>query len=262
MPAADVGGRQLAYADSGSGPAVVLVHGLLMDHTMWDHQAEGLRDAYRVVTIDAPGHGDSDPVEVGYDFPSLAHDVWTVCDRLGIEEAVLGGQSFGGWTGILGALARPEKVRGLILVDTTAEVENPETLPMYEGFLQVALEDGISEDLNNAVFPILFSAPFAGSLEGEAWRKKLLDFDVHRALAIIRAVFDRPSSEDRLPQLRVPAVVIHGEEDVAISIEKGQRLAQALGAPLVRVPGAGHASPVEQPAIVTQAIRTFLDGLG
>jgi pimeloyl-ACP methyl ester carboxylesterase len=261
MATLDVGGRAFGHSVEGSGPAVVLIHGLLMDRTMWDHQVDGFRDAYRVLTVDAPGHGDSDPVEVGYTFGDLARDIWALCDAVGISEAVFGGQSFGGWTAMHCALQRPKDVRGIVMIDTTAGSEDPERLPQYEAFLTVALEGGVTGDLADAVMLILFGSAFVTTAEGEAWKKKLAAIDVHRALGVIRAVFDRPSIEHRLVELRQPGIVIHGEEDVAIPIERGEALAAALGATLVRVPGAGHASPLENPRFVTPPIRDFLDRL-
>lgn len=262
MPSIEIGGHNVVYDDRGSGPAVILMHGLLMDRSMWDHAAEALSDAYRVITPDAPGHGDSETVEVGYTFDDHAIDMWSFCDALGIETAVFGGQSMGGFTALRNALQRPDKVRGLILIDSSAREETAELLPQYEAFLQVALTDGTSEDLANVLFLVLFSAAFSAAPEGEVWKKKLLAMDAPRVHAMARAVLDRPPILARLDEIRCPAVVIHGDEDIAISVDRAEQTAAGLNATVVHVPGAGHASPVERPEIVTPAIRAFLDGLG
>lgn len=262
MATYDVGGRRIAYDDSGSGDAVVLVHGMLMNRSMWEHQASSLSDSWRIVTVDAPGHGESDPAAIGYNFEAYAADIWKLCDALGISGAVFGGQSMGGFTSIRCALQRPDHTRGLILVDTSARAENPEMLPQYEAFLQVALDQGVTEDLAGIILAILFSGTFAGTPRGEEWKKKLMSIDPKAAHAMIRAVYDRPSILDLLGTVRCPAVVIHGEDDIAIPMERGQELSSILKAPLVRVPGAGHATPVESPNLVTKAIRGFLENLG
>jgi pimeloyl-ACP methyl ester carboxylesterase len=105
---------------------------------------------------------------------------------------------------------------------------------------------------------IYFSQTFADRPEGDVWRKKLHASDIPAQHAMIRAVFDRESVHDRLGEIRCPAIVIHGEEDIAIELERGRELAEVLGAPFVAVPGAGHASPAEEPAIVARAMDEFL----
>lgn len=257
----DAGGRRIAFSDDGSGPAIVLLHGLLMDSSMWDDLAAGLVDSYRVIRIDAPGHGDSDPVSVGYDFEDWANDVWRVVDSLGISSTVFCGQSMGGWTSLRCASLRPDRARALILTDTSTHVESPDMKPQYEAFLQVALSDGVSEDLANILLLVLFCQQFAASGAADEWRKKFLTRDPADSQAMSRAVFDRPDVTDLLGSMSAPALVIHGEQDIAIPMERAEEIAQALGAPLHRIPDAGHAALHERPEITTPIVRAFLDGL-
>ena len=263
MPTGDLNGWRYAYTDEGSGPPVVLLHGLLMDRSMWDHQIDDLAKDHRVVAIDAPGHGESATVEVGIDFWRYAEMVAGVCDQLGIGEAVWGGQSMGGFTGLRAALTTPSRVKGLVLIDTQAHEEDREKLAQYEAFLQVALADGVSDDLATIILTLLFSGTYAADPDSAIWRKKLVEEDVNAHLAIIRAVYDRDEIHDRVPEIACPAVVIHGEEDISIEIERGEELANTLkDATFVRIPAAGHASPVENPEPVTKAIREFVDRIG
>jgi len=263
MPQGELNGWRYAYSDEGSGPPVVLLHGLEMDSSLFDHQVEALRDAYRVITIDAPGHGDSAPVPAGIDFYTYADMVAGVADQLGVSEAVWGGQSMGGFTILRLALTHPERVKGLILIDTQAHSEDPDKLAQYEAFLKVSLDDGVSDDLVNILMLVFFSQTYAAKPESDVWRKKLLAIDVPGAHAMIRAVFDRDDVHARLGEIRCPAVVIHGEEDMAIELERGEELARDLpDATFVPITSAGHASVWEQPPPVTEAIRQFLSGIG
>lgn len=254
-------GRRIAYGDEGSGPAVVLLHGLLMDRSLWDPQVDALRDAFRVITVEAPGHGESDPAAAGYGFDEYAADVWALLDSIGVERAVFGGQSMGGWTALRCALSRPDATRGLILVDTSAGPEDPEKVAQYEAFLQVALTDGVSEDLAGILMILLFSEPFAGTPAADPWRKKMVTAEPARFAGMARAVFDRPGIEDRVSALAVPSIVIHGVEDVSIPMERAEELAAALGAPLSRIDGAGHASSHEKPSEVNPLLHEFLNRL-
>jgi pimeloyl-ACP methyl ester carboxylesterase len=105
----------------------------------------------------------------------------------------------------------------------------------------------------------LFGQTYASKPESDVWRKKLLAIDVPAAHGMIRAVFDRDDVHARLGEIACPTVVIHGEEDVAIEIERGEELARDLpDATFTRVSNAGHASVWEEPAPVTEAMRAFL----
>ena len=259
MPQGELNGWSYAYTDEGSGPPIVLLHGLEMDRSLFDHQVEALRGDYRVVTIDAPGHGESAPVELGIDFWQYADMVARVADQLGIGDAVWGGQSMGGFTILRLALTNPDRVKGLILIDTQAHEKDKDKLAQYEAFLKVSLEDGVSEDLVNILLMLLFSQTFAAKPEADIWRKKLLAVDVPGAHAMIRAVFDRDDIHDRVGEIRCPAVVIHGDEDMSIELERGEELARDLpDATFVAVKDAGHASVYESPEVVTAAIKDFL----
>ncbi len=259
MPQGELNGWRYAYTDDGSGPALLFIHGLLMDRSMWDHQIDALRDRFRCVAIDAPGHGESAGVDMGIDFWRYAGMVAGVCDRLGIDSAYWCGQSMGGFTSLRAALAMPGRVEGLVLIDTQAHAEDKDKLAQYEAFLQISLSDGVSEDLANVLLTILFSGAYAAKPESEIWRKKFMAQDIHAEHAVVRAVFDRDDVHDRLGEIRCPAVVIHGLEDVAIEPERGEEVAKVLGVTYVPVPNAGHASPVEEPQLVTNAIAAFLD---
>lgn len=263
MPQGELDGWRYAYTDEGSGPTIVLLHGVEMDRSMWDAHVDALRDRYRVVTIDAPGHGESAPVPLGIDFYGFADMVLGVADQLGIADAVWGGQSMGGFTLIRMALNHLDRIKGLILIDTQAHSEDPVKLAQYEAFLQVALESGITEDLVNILIVIYFSETFAKKPESETWRKKLLEIDVPAQHAMIRAVFDRDDVHARVGEITCPVVVIHGEEDVAIEPERGEELARDLpDATFVLISEAGHCSAAERPEAVVPEIRAFLERIG
>jgi 3-oxoadipate enol-lactonase len=161
MPQGELDGWGYAYDDEGSGPPIVMLHGILMNRSMWDAQIEAFRGSHRVVAIDAPGHGGSAGADVGIDFWQWAGRVSGVLDQLGIEQAIWCGQSMGGFTAFRAALAHPDRVSGLILIDTQAHSEDAEKKAQYEALLSVTLEDGISEDLATVVQMIIFSGAYA-----------------------------------------------------------------------------------------------------
>ena len=97
MKTAELNGTSIAYTDSGGkGPAVILSHGFLMDHSMFDAQVEALRADYRVITWDERGFGGTRATGE-FTYWDSAHDVLALMDHLGIESAVVGGMSQGGF---------------------------------------------------------------------------------------------------------------------------------------------------------------------
>ena len=261
MAEGELNGWRYAYDDEGSGPAMVMLHGILMNRSMWDAQIEAFRGTHRLIAIDAPGHGGSAGVAVGIDFWKWAEMVCGVLDQLDVDRAIWCGQSMGGFTTFRAALAHPERVAGLILIDTQAHSEAEDKKAQYEALLEVALEDGISEDLSLMVQTIIFSQAYTSKPGSELWRKKLMDVDIPAAHGMLRAVFDRDDVHDRLGEITAPAVVIHGLEELAIEPERGEEIARVMGVPYVPIPGAGHASPVEEPDAVNAAIKDFLTRL-
>jgi pimeloyl-ACP methyl ester carboxylesterase len=112
-------GLRISFREYGTGPrAIVLVHGLLMDGSMFEKVAPALAQrGHRVITVDLPGHGASDqPYDMAtYSMTSFGRDVVALLDHLGLESAVIGGTSLGANVGLEVAVAAPDRVRGLVL---------------------------------------------------------------------------------------------------------------------------------------------------
>ena len=109
-------GARLVYEVAGTGPAVVLVHGFGLDRRMWDPQAEHLAARFRVVRYDCRGFGASGPFDPAVPY-THAGDLVALLDHLALGRAVLVGLSFGGRVVLETALAGPDRVRGLVLLD-------------------------------------------------------------------------------------------------------------------------------------------------
>ncbi len=113
-------GARLAYQMSGAGPAVVLAHGFGLDMRMWDLQADHLAARFRVVRYDCRGFGASGPFDPAVPY-THAGDLLALLDHLSIEQAALAGLSFGGRVVMQAALAAPQRVRGLALLDAVLD---------------------------------------------------------------------------------------------------------------------------------------------
>lgn len=253
-------GATVGVTDSGGdGPVVVFSHGLLMTHAMFAPQVDALRDGYRVVTWDERGHGDSEH-DGRWSYWDMADDVLALLDHLRVERAVLAGMSQGGFLSLRATLRAPDRVRALVLIDTQAGVEDPEVVPLYEAMTTAWEAEGPAEDtLAYAAFAIL--GPGA---DEESWKAKWRSMPHHRAGQVMHPLINREDITDRLGEITCPALVIHGDADASIPIERAQALVDGLpnAQPLVLIAGAGHASNLTHPESVNPPIRAFLDSLG
>src|SRR6266542_4396603 len=180
-------------------------------------------------------------------------------DHLGIERAVWGGVSQGGFQSLRAALRHPDRVSGLVLIETQAGFEDENRAPMYEAFAEVVATQGWTDHILENACISMFGESTGDDLKRhwmDRWRAQETD-DARQSLW---AVTRREDITDRLGEIEQPAVVIHGEEDAAIDMDRAERLANGLGnlVEFVTVPKAGHSSTVEQPEAVTEAVERFL----
>ena len=120
-------GRRIGVIDEGprEAPVITFLHALGSNADLWRGDAAALSDRYRVVSMDARGHGASDVVEPAGSFDDLVADVVAVWDALGIERSAVVGLSLGGMTAFGLALAHPERVTGIVAADCRADAPPP-----------------------------------------------------------------------------------------------------------------------------------------
>ncbi|MCA1839811.1 MAG: alpha/beta hydrolase, partial [Actinobacteria bacterium] len=232
---------------------------LFMDRTLWTEQVEALRDRYRVITPDLRNHGESEAREEDHTQWDLMEDHIALLDHLGVDKAVFGGQSQGGFQSLRAALKHPERVDGLILIDTQAGAEDPTLVPIYESMLDVYLETGWNDILLESAAAMLMGGETPTDVKAN-WMQRWRDGFKVGAKQALAAVNHREDITDRLGEIQAPALVLHGEIDAAISMERAEALAGGLKGlvEFVKLPHAGHASPVETPDAVTEPMERFL----
>ena len=158
MPHAAVNGQNIHYQDTGGdGPAVVLGHGFLMDLEMFAPQVEALRGTYRVITWDERGFGRTEFDGKPFSYWDSAADCLALMDHLGVQRAVVGGMSQGGFLSLRTALTAPDRVRALILLDTQAGAEHPEVAAAYQGMIDMWASVGPVDELAGTVANIIIA---------------------------------------------------------------------------------------------------------
>src|SRR5260370_4548842 len=132
MPTLDLNGVRIYYEDSGGrGAPVVFAHGLLWSCRLFDAQVKALQDRFRCVAFDFRGQGQSEVTASGYDFETLTADAIELIEKLRLAPAHFVGLSMGGMIGMRLAARRPELVRSLALLETSADPEPEENVPKY-----------------------------------------------------------------------------------------------------------------------------------
>lgn len=260
MTIVDHQGVRIAVEDRGTGVPIVLGHSFLCSGEMWRAQVPVLAENYRVINPDFRGHGRSSHLAAPFTLYDAVDDVIAVLDELGIERAIWCGLSIGGMVALRAALASPERVAGLILMDTDAGAETLGHTLKYRAMGAIARAVGL-RPLLPSVARLMFGATTRRERPAlvEEWQARFADIHVPSALLALDALIRRDSLLSRLPEIRVPSLVLVGEEDRSLPVPFSRRLHDRLPESTFRlIPGAGHLAALEQPERVNQALRDFL----
>jgi pimeloyl-ACP methyl ester carboxylesterase len=232
---------------------------------MWQEQITGIGSTYRIIAPDLRGHGDSPAPEGVYTMEEMADDVIELLDTLHITEpVVLGGLSMGGYVALSLVLRHPRRVRALMLMDTRAGADTPEAAQGREATARSVLEAGSATSVVDAMLPKLFSKrTLEERPERVAPLRAVMEATTPRGIAgALRGMAKRPDRRADLVAIKVPTLVLVGEEDVITPPAEAKAMAEALpNARLEVIPGAGHMAPFENPAVANSVILQFLNTL-
>lgn len=266
-------GRRVIYRIAGSGPPVVLIHGMLNSSSHWQAIARELAGEHTVVAPDLIGHGDSAAPRGDYSLGAHAASIRDLLAAIGIERASIVGHSLGGGVAMQFFYQFPQRVERLALISSGGL--GREVSPM----LRTAALPGMSALLSMTIHPRLLGALRAG---GTRLRERgvgagvymqalaralrpLENADAREAfLQTLRAVIDmhgqRVSATDRLGLLEsIPTLIVWGERDRTIPIEHGRQAHEAIAHSYFRtLPEAAHFPHLEDPAGLSRLLREFL----
>ena len=255
---AEVNGTRLYYEASGKGPAVVLVHGGLVDSRLWDDQMRPLAERFRVVRFDLRGFGQS-AAPTGQYWPT--EDLRALLDFLRIEKATVVGLSLGGIVAADFALEHPERVERLVFVGAglrgDRQPPDEKSMAAYRALLAEGPEKYFETFLKADLLAGLRERPQARE------RMRAMMLDNYKALAYIRAGLPQspePPTIERLGRIKFPALVVIGSLDSRNLLNIADTLATGIpGARKVVIPGASHHPPVETPAEFNRVLLDFLE---
>ncbi|MGW7536151.1 alpha/beta fold hydrolase [Amycolatopsis sp. NPDC054798] len=235
---------------------LVLLHAFPLDARMWDPVRAPLAERFRVITPDQRGLGRS-PLpesEAEPDLADAARDVVALLDKLELDQVILGGCSMGGYLAMAVLRQAPERVGGLVLIDTKATADTPEAAQTRLDVANRAEAEGIKDWLADGNLPNLLAD--TASADVRARVRELIDAQPPSGVAwAARAMRNRPDSVELLRETDVPALVIVGERDAITPLDAANTMVEALPeATLAVLPDVGHLTPLEDPAGVVEAI--------
>ncbi len=247
----------------GQGEPVLLAHCLTWNHHDYDDLIPDLAPTHRLILPDQRGHGQTGYPAEPYSLADMAEDLYQLIEQLGVGPVHYVGHSMGAMMGPWLALAHPQALRSLTLIGGSAVPEPEERLVGYRQ-LVAAVRAGAAAQVAERLIGLFFSETSRAKRQAaiNRYRQDFLSSDPEGLYWTAEAVFTRASLLERLAEVRVPTLVLVGEEDMVTPVERARELAEGIpDARLLVVPRAGHFLPVEAPHTVAGALRDFWETL-
>jgi 3-oxoadipate enol-lactonase len=256
-------GVMINYQSTGEGPAVIFGHGVLNNLRIFDAQLADLSRDHRVIRFDFRGHGGSS-LPRRWRMEDLADDYRAVMDAMAIESAVVAGFSMGGMAALQLALRSPERVRGLVLIDSSGGREPIRKRLRYVLLGALYHLPIVRPRLHEAAARLTFSPRFRLQHREcvESWKEGISRMHPRAVIKAARMVALRKDMTADVSKIEQPALILIGDEDETTPRAEAERLLKALpNAQLQLIPSSGHATLVEQHQQVNEAIRRFIAAL-
>lgn len=264
MSAVSIDGITIGYDDVGRGEPLVLVHGHPFDRSMWRPQAELFgRTGWRVITPDLRGYGESSVVPGSTALATFAGDIARLLDHLEIDRIVLGGLSMGGQVVMEFHRHYADRIRGLVLADTSAAAETASGRKQRIDTADRLVRDGMA-GYADEVLPKMVAPHNIRDLPAVA--RHVLGMmrasSPEGAAAALRGRAERRDYVESLGRIAVPTLVVVGRDDEFTPIADARLMHERIpDSRLVIVEGAGHLPNLERPGEFNEAMRRFLESL-
>jgi len=251
---------KISYSDTGKGNAIVLIHGFLENQTMWQDLAPELCQKYRVITLDLLGHGESDCLGYVHSMEENADVVQAVLSKLRIRKAVFVGHSMGGYVALAFAELYPEKIRGLVLLNSTSKADSEERKDNRNRAIKAVKKDYttfVRLSITN-----LFSEENREILTDEIEKVKIeaLKTPLQGIVASLEGMKNRKDREVLLHLSPYPKMLILGEKDPVLIYETALEQIKNTAVKFVTFPD-GHMSHIENREELKDVLLGFFKGI-
>lgn len=251
MEKVNINGIELAYTRRGKGTPLVLLHGFPLDHHLWDDVVPLLEDTFDLIIPDLRGFGESKTVDSPYGMDDFASDLAGLLDHLGIQKAAIAGHSMGGYVALAFARLFPDRICGLALVSSQVLADPPERKEgRYKSAAEVA-EKGV-EGVVEAM-----TTKFTADERLQAFAHKTMERQLPMAyIGALKAMAERPDSTSLLSTIQYPVVVIHGNADALIPVDRAREIKAAVpDAHFVELSNIGHMPMMEAVQETANALK-------
>ena len=251
MEKVNVNNVQLAYARRGKGIPLVLLHGFPLDHHLWDEVVPLLEDTFDVILPDLRGFGNSTMLDLPSSIDDYASDIASLLDHLNIQRAAVVGHSMGGYVALAFARLYPERLTGLGLISSQVLADAPERKAgRYKSAAEVS-EKGIGSVVEAMTSKFTADEKLQSYARASMGRQKPAAY-----IGALKAMAERPDSTSLLSSFNFPVVVVHGDADALIPIDRAREVKAALPkAHLVEISGTGHMPMMEAKEKTADALK-------
>jgi 3-oxoadipate enol-lactonase len=245
----------LNVTDLGEGTPVVWIHGYPLASSIFEHQL-AIRGV-RHVMPDLPGFGQSRPDGGGLSIDDYAHMTLDLLHQRGLDRAVFAGLSMGGYVCLAIARLAPQRIRGLVLIDTRETADTEQARKGRYDAIEKVKKEGVQPVVESMLPKML--TPAAPQEMKERVREIMSSSSPEGVVTALRAMATRPDSSDVLPKIPVPVLIVVGEQDTITPPTDAERMKSRIArARVVRIPNAAHLSNYEQAAEFNLACGSFV----
>jgi 2-hydroxy-6-oxonona-2,4-dienedioate hydrolase len=256
----EIFGQKIQYMEAGSGPTVILLHGLGGDKSNWAYTAPVLAKNFHVYVPDQIGFGESDKPLINYRIGTLVDFLDGFCKKLGISKAIVVGNSLGGWAAAAFTLAHPEKVDRLVLVDSAGYSLAKTGVQAQCDLLQVLNPSTVASE-KALMGTILANKALATDAFAEgAFAQHMRRGDGYTIDRFLDSLFRNEDVVDgKLGAIKAPTLVVWGREDGLIPLSAGQMMGtEIVGSQTVILDHCGHVPQIECAVPFNTALLKFL----
>ena len=250
-------GQKIQYVEAGSGPTVILLHGLGGSSVVWNFNIGPLAEKYHVVVPDQIGFGKSDKPLVNYRIRTYVDFLDQFCKQLRIERATLVGNSMGGWIAAMFTASFPDRVDKLVLVDA-AGYTPPKDFDMRTLF---SLNPTTREGMKILVSKVFYNKAFhTDAAIDQAMAVRLAAGDGYTINSITESTIrGEDFLDDVVKTIKRPALIVWGRQDGLVSLADGERFNKDIvGSKMVVIEQCGHMPNAEKPGEFNAALLKFL----
>ena len=251
---------KISYSDSGKGNTIVLLHGFLENQTMWQDLVSELSKKYRVITIDLLGHGETQCLGYVHTMEDNADVVQAVLSKLCIRKAIFVGHSMGGYVALAFAELYPEKILGLVLMNSTSKADSEERKANRSRAIKAVKKDYTS--FVRLSITNLFSEENREKMKDEIKKVKIeaLKTPLQGIVASLEGMKIRKDQETLLRSATYPILLIWGEKDPVLHYKDSLEQIENTKVKLVTLPD-GHMSHIENREELAIVLSNFVKGI-